>query len=106
MGSQDQFVMDERTLPGRTRIAWARAKDAVRNGIGWCLERVGAPARLRVFEFVDPASNETVYLYTSRMFSVLCIGERRFYFDRISGNFDGVSSPATDCVARWLKLGD
>lgn len=82
-----------------------RAKDALRNMIGWCLEKIGAPAKLKVFEFVDPASEETIFLYTSKAYSVLCVGERRFYFDRITGKFDGVSSP-TDCVSERLELSD
>ena len=80
-------------------------KDAAANMFGWCLERVGAPAKLRVFEFVDPVSDETVYLYTSCRYSVLCIGQRRFYFDRISGKFDGVSATA-NCISRRLELCD
>jgi len=71
-----------------------RTKDIFRNIIGWCLERVEAPARLHAFEFVDPVSDETIYLSTSKRYSVLCVGDRRFYFDRISGKFDGISAPA------------
>lgn len=106
MTTREQFVMDDSSLSGRIQMVWLRIKGAFRDGIGWCLEGIGAPAKLKVFEFVDPASNETVYLYTSKRFSVLCLGERRFYFDRVNGRFDGVSSPATDGVARRLKLGD
>jgi hypothetical protein len=72
-----------------------QARDTFRNAIGWCLERVGAPARLNAFEFVDPVSDETIYLSTSKRYSVLCVGDRRFYFDRISGKFDGISAPAS-----------
>lgn len=79
----------------RRTCAKLRVKDSLKNIIGWCLEKFGAPAKLKVFEFVDSASNETVYLYTSKGYSVLCIGDRRFYFDRITGNFDGVSTPAS-----------
>jgi hypothetical protein len=89
------------------RSAFLRWKDTVRDGIGWCLEKFKAPAKLRVFEFVDPASDETFYLYTSKRYSVLCVGDRRFYFDRITGKFDGVSSlPAALRVAGGLKLSD
>jgi len=90
----------------RSARLWLCLKDAARNFIGWCLEKVGAPAKLRVFEFVDPISDEVIYLYTSTRFSVLCIGDRRFYFDRISGAFDGVSSAAPDSVAARLELRD
>jgi hypothetical protein len=84
---------------------WLRARDAVRDSIGWCLERFKAPAKLKPFEFVDPATDETVYMYTSKRYSVLCVGERRFYFDRVNGNFDGVSAPAS-LVAGRVELGD
>jgi len=84
----------------------SQLKGAMRDGIGWYLEKSKAPAKLKVFEFVDPASDETIYLYTSKGYSVLCVGERRFYFDRITGKFDGVSSPSELCVADGLKLSD
>lgn len=88
------------------RSAVLRVKNWTQDGIGWCLERSKAPAKLELFEFVDPVSDETVYLYTSKRYSVLCVGERRFYFDRITGKFDGVSSPSQLRVADGLKLSD
>jgi hypothetical protein len=98
---------DVLVIGGKSRAATQRVEAAIRNGIGWCLEKFKAPAKLRVFEFVDPSSDETVYLYTSKSYSVLCIGDRRFYFDRITGKFDGISSPpATLRVADGLKLSD
>ena len=81
-------------------------KDAVRNAAGWYLETTKAPARLEVFEFVNPESDETTYLYTSSRYSVLCVGATRLYFDRITGKFDGVSSPSQQSVADGLKLSD
>ncbi len=81
-------------------------KEAIKDGIGWYLEKSKAPAKLSVFEFVDPVSDETIYLYTSSRYSVLCIGDRRFYFDRITGKFDGISSPSQLSVADGLKLSD
>ena len=78
---------------------------AARNAIGWCLEKIKAPARVGTFEFVDPNTDQTIYLYTSSRYSVLCVGERRFYFDRISGKFDGVSAPA-GLVPDWVEFSD
>jgi hypothetical protein len=89
----------------RRTCAKLRVKDSLKNIIGWCLEKLGAPAKLKMFEFVDPASNETVYLYTSKSYSVLCVGDRRFYFDRITGNFDGISTPA-GVVPRGIEFRD
>jgi hypothetical protein len=61
--------------------------------MGAWLENTRASARLRPFEYEDPHSGESVSLTTSREYSVLSVGGRRFYFGRISGKFDGVSSP-------------
>ena len=77
-----------------------RLKDAALNGIGRAMNRVHSPARLKPFEFVDPDTDETIYLYTDKRLSVLCIGNRRYYFDRISGKFDGVSSSVLDVSGR------
>jgi hypothetical protein len=82
-----------------------RIKTKALDVAGWCLEKLKAPARLKPFEFIDPASDETVYLYTSKRYSVLCVGERRFYFDRINGKFDGFSAPAS-LVPDWVEFAD
>ena len=50
---------------------WLRAKSALLDGLGWCLEKTGAPAKLKEFEFIDPETNETIYLSTGIRYSVL-----------------------------------
>lgn len=75
------------------------------NGVGRAMNWVHSPARLKPFEYVDPDTDETVYLYTDKRLSVLCIGNRRYYFDRISGKFDGVSASVMD-VSRRVELAD
>jgi hypothetical protein len=69
------------------------------------MNRVHSPARLKPFEYVDPDTDETVYLYTDKRLSVLCIGERRYYFDRITGRLDGTSSSMVDISGR-VELAD
>jgi hypothetical protein len=75
-------------------------KDAVLSGIGWAMNHANSPARLRPFEYVDPESDEAVYLYTDKRLSVLCIGPRRYYFDRVTGKFDGISACVVDVSGR------
>lgn len=87
-------------------MRWLKLKDAARNFAGWCLEKFQTPARLKPFEFVDPETNETVYVYTDRLYSVLCVGQRRFYFDRITGKFDGTSLELSDLVSGRIELAD
>ncbi len=64
-----------------------------------------SPARLRPFEYVDPNTDETLYLYTDKRLSVLCVGDRRYYFDRITGKFDGVSERMMNVSGR-VELSD
>jgi hypothetical protein len=87
------------------RSCLLKAKDFFVEMLGWGLERIHSPARLKTFEFVDPETEETVYLYTSRLYSVLCVGSRRFYFDRITGKYDGTSAPP-DRVTGRVELAD
>lgn len=87
-------------------VRWMKLKDLLRNLAGWSLERVRTPARLKPFEFVNPETNETIYVYTDRLYSVLCVGQRRFYFDRITGAFDGTSLELSDPVPGRIELSD
>jgi hypothetical protein len=94
------------TVESGTEQLWLRAKSALLNGLGWCLEKSGAPAKLKEFEFVDPETNETIYLSTGTRYLVLHIGNKKFFFDRATGVFDGTSTLLQDCVANRLELGD
>ena len=89
----------------RREFWWLRAKDTVLNSIGWAMNCVHSPAKLKPFEYVDPDTDETTYLYTDKRLSVLCIGDRRYYFDRITGRFDGVSASVVDVSGR-VELAD
>ncbi len=98
---ETQLIADNRLV-----MCWLKMRDAARCFAGWCLEKFQTPARLKPFEFVDPETNETVYVYTDRLYSVLCVGQRRFYFDRITGKFDGTSLELSDLVAGRIELTD
>jgi hypothetical protein len=99
LNSSDLITCDRR------RAYILKAKDLLVEVLGWGLELIHSPARLKAFEFVDPETDETVYLYTSRLYSVLCIGSRRFHFNRITGKYDGISA-LPNCVARRIELAD
>jgi len=92
-------------LQSRSSRFKLRLTDAVLNGIGRVMNWVHSPARLKPFEYVDPDTDETIYLYTDKRLSVLCIGNRRYYFDRISGKFDGTSTSMLNVSGR-VELAD
>jgi hypothetical protein len=92
-------------IHGRLQQQRAVAKDLLLNAVGWAMNKIHSPARLKPFEYVDPDTDETIYLYTDKRLSVLCVGNRRYYFDRITGRFDGVSARIMDVSGR-VKLTD
>lgn len=87
-------------IQGRSQYWRLRTKDALLNAIGWMMNRLHHPARLQPFEYVDPDTDETIYLYTDKRLSVLCIGNRRYYFDRVTGKFDGALTNVVDVAGR------
>ena|ERR1700722_11079062 len=68
---------------------WAKSLQRVVRAAGTVLEFFHAPARIREFEYVDPVTNEIVYLSTGARYSVLHVGAKRLFFDRVTGRFDG-----------------
>jgi hypothetical protein len=91
---------------GKSELFWLRAKSAILNGIGWYLEKTEAPAKVKEFEFINPETNEIIYLSTGRRYSVLHVGNKRFFFDRVTGVFDGTSTSLQDCVVTGSELSD
>jgi len=65
-----------------------------------------SPAKLREFEYVDPISDQTVYLSTGARYSVLHVGNLKLFFDRATGRFDGTCRSLEERVEDGLKLLD
>lgn len=81
-------------------------KGWLRKMAGRILERLHAPARLREFEYIDPITNETVYLSTGTRYSVFCVGSKRYFFDRLTGRFDGTGTLLEERVVDRLQFLD
>lgn len=71
-----------------------------------CFQLLKAPGLIKEFEYVDPVTDQTTYLTTTSNYSILSIGDRQFYFDRITGKFDGTGSGAQLSIAPWIELPD
>ena len=67
-------------------------REWIRHAWGAALEFFHAPAKIREFEYIDPVTNETVYLSTGARYSVLHVGDKRFFFNRATGQFDGTGT--------------
>ena len=78
----------------------------IRQLYGAVLEFLHAPAKIREFEYIDPSTNETVYLATGTRYSVLHVGDKRFFFDRTTGRFDGTGTLFQERIVDRLQLLD
>lgn len=84
-----------------------RLGDLWRHAAGWMLEKfLHSPAKIREFEYIDPNTNETIYLSTGARYSVLHIGNRKFFFNRLTGRFDGTGTLLQESVVPGLELLD
>ena len=91
---------------GRESV-WHKVWRSSQYAIGLGLELFGAPGKIREFEYIDPATNDTVYLSTGARYSVLHVGTKRFFFDRVTGRFDGTGQLLLeDRVADGVELLD
>lgn len=77
-----------------------------RNIVGYVLEKIHAPAMIKEFEHVDAASDEAIYLSTGARYSVLHVGRKRFFFDRITGRFDGTGTLLEERIVERLQFSD
>ncbi len=91
-------------LVGTKESVWRRALTGLRHSVGFGLELLHAPARIREFEHIDPITNEIVYLSTGARYSVLHVGAKRLFFDRVTGQFDGTGELLEERVADGLEL--
>jgi hypothetical protein len=85
---------------------WLRAKNRALNLVGWGVEKLRTPAVLKEFEFVDPETNETIYLTTGQRYSVLHMRGKRLFFNRFTGVLDGTCTSLQERVANGIELGD
>jgi hypothetical protein len=96
----------ETTARARRQISWLAVKNAVLGIVARTMNLLHSPAKLREFEYVDPISDQTVYLSTGARYSVLHVGNLKLFFDRATGRFDGTCRSLEERVEDGLKLLD
>jgi hypothetical protein len=84
----------------------SRIRDWCTQKAGWVLEKLHSPAKIKEFEYVDPITNETVYLSTGTRYSVLHVGDKHFFFDRLTGRFDGTGTSFQERIVAGLQFLD
>ena len=96
----------ELTTQRRHQISWAAVRTQLLNLVGRAMDRVHSPAMLKEFEYVDPISDQTVYLSTGARYSVLHVGNVELFFDRATGRFDGTNRSLQERIETGLELFD
>lgn len=72
---------------GATRIEIARGR--LREWLGRMANRLGAPGAIRDTEIQDEVTGQHVAVRVGHLFVRLSINGRDYYFDRVTGRFDG-----------------
>ena len=93
-------------VTSRAKLLRLRLRDLWKESLGWVLEKIHSPAKIKEFEYVDPITNETVYLSTGTRYSVLRVGDKHFFFDRLTGRFDGTGTSFQERVVTGLQFLD
>lgn len=68
------------------------ALSRLRAGIGRMLNRLGAPAVIQPMEVTDEITKQHVAVAVDDLFVRVSVDGRDYYFDRLTGRFDGTGS--------------
>ena len=68
-------------------------------GISHLLNWLGVPGFIKPMTFFDLVLQEQITVKNSRFYTILSIGDRAFYFYRLSGGYDGSSSRIRSAAA-------
>ena len=68
---------------------WQVLRSRIRTAVGRLLNRRGIPAPIQPIEITDPLTGQTIQVRVGDLFTRLSIDGRDFYFDRITGRYDG-----------------
>jgi hypothetical protein len=87
------FPSDRVSRPARdgaTVIDIARSR--VRAGVGRLLNKLRVPAAIQPIEITDEVTKQHVAVTVDDLFVRISIDGRDYYFDRVTGRFDGTGS--------------
>lgn len=68
-------------------------KGRLRERVGRLLNWMGAPGAIRDMAVTDEAAGHSVAVAVGDLFVKLTVNGRDYYFDRVTGRFDGTGSP-------------
>lgn len=84
---QPLHLVQERSA---TRIEIIRGR--VREGFGWFLNKLHIPGAIQPCEIADPVTGNEITIAPGRFYFRISVNGRDYYFDRVSGRFDGTGT--------------
>ena len=75
------------TVSAATR--WDIWTSRMREAMGGALNRVKAPGAVQPLAYEDPVTGDHIGVSVDSLFTVLSVNGRDYYFNRLSGEFDG-----------------
>ncbi len=64
-------------------------RERLRGWLGRTLNRFGVPGFIQEVNFYDDLTGQMISVRKSRYFTVISVGDRDYYFKRLTGRFDG-----------------
>ena len=68
------------------------ARGRLRQGVCWLLNRLGVPGAVQNVELTDNVTGQKVAVTVGEFYVRLTVDGRDYYFDRITGRFDGTGT--------------
>jgi len=68
-------------------LAWR-----LRQTLGRVFNKVGAPGAIRKMKIDDKLAGQSIEVSVGELFVCLTVNDRDYYFDRLSGRFDGTGA--------------
>ncbi len=68
---------------------WEIYKSRIREAVIMTLDFLRIPAPLRTVEIDDPVTGDVIRIRATGLFTTITINGRDYYFDRLTGRFDG-----------------
>jgi hypothetical protein len=69
-----------------------KARSRLRAGVGRLMNKLGVPAAIQPIEITDELTKQHVAVNVDDLFVCVSVDGRDYYFDRITGRFDGTGS--------------
>lgn len=87
-------LLPSRSVPTTSPYTWRRwLRDHLTDLAYRTLNRLGVPGAVAPMSFRDEATGCTLTVANGHRFTIVTVDGRDFYFDRITGKFDGTGAP-------------